>query len=146
MNLNELWNVHNLHEDKKIHIDNEDGSLVYGWKRDLADEEDKNYLPKGYSYNKVLELGGIFANEPGKGQGDRLMKLFLATPEAQKAELIFLDRVPNLGANFGSGKSEEQQLEDQRKFYARYGFRSKGRANRMWLVRKGEISDNMLPT
>jgi hypothetical protein len=85
MNLMELWNVHSLHEERKVHIDNEDGSLVYGWKTDLEDEEGPRYLPNGYS-KKVLELGGIFANEPGKGQGDRLMKLFLASPEAQAAE------------------------------------------------------------
>lgn len=146
MNLMELHNLHNLHEERKIHIENEDGSLVYGWKSDLEDEEDVGYIPKGYS-KKVLELGGIFANDPGKGQGDRLMKLFLGTPEAKKAELIFLDRVPNLGTNHGSGKTEEQQMEMQRRFYERYGFRARSKnTGRMWLVRKGEIPDNRLPS
>lgn len=135
-----------LFESRK-HVDNEDGSLTWDWKTDLEDEEGKGYIPKGYS-KKVLELGGIFANEPGKGQGDRLMKLFLSSPEAKAAELIFLDPVPGIGANFGSNKTEEQQVAALVKFYKRYGFRynPKSAVKRMWLVQKGTLSDNQLPT
>ena len=125
------------------------GELTYGWKskKALCDEEDnKHYIPA--EYTKILELGGIFAAEPGKGQGDKLMKQFLASPEAQKADLIFLDPVPGLGANFKSVRSEEQQVGDLVRFYKRYGFRHnpKSATKRMWLVKKGEIPDNMLPT
>lgn len=147
MNLNELWNIHNLHEQKKARIQTEDGSVDYNWKSDLEDEEGPGYLPKGYS-KKVLELSGIYANDPGKGQGDRLMKLFLATPEARKAELIFLDPSPITGANWNSKEPEDVILAKLVKFYARYGFRHnpKSATQRMWLVRKGEIPDNELPT
>lgn len=129
------------------HVDNEDGSLVWSWwtnKRFDDDEGEENYLPKGYK--KALELGGVFANIPGKGQGDRLMKMFLASTDAQAAELIFLDPVPNIGANFGSDLSTDQQIERLKKFYAKYGFRNNPRSNRMWLVKKGSIPDDKLPT
>jgi hypothetical protein len=125
------------------------GELTYGWKskKELCDEEDnKKYIPDGYT--KILELGGIFAAEPGKGQGDQLMKQFLDSPEAKKADLIFLDPVPGLGANFKSSKSEDRQVADLVRFYKRYGFRHnpKSATKRMWLVRKGEIPDALLPT
>lgn len=125
------------------------GELTYGWKskKELCDEEDdKQYIPAGY--NKILELGGIFANTPGKGQGAELMKQFLESPEAQKADLIFLDPVPGLGSNFKSIRSEEQQVSDLVRFYKRFGFRHnpKSATKRMWLVKKGEIPDAKLPT
>lgn len=135
----------NLNEEKFKHIVNDDGELTYGWKSDLEDEEDVGYIPKGYS-KKVLELGGVFAKTPGKGQGDRLMKLFLNSPEAKKAELIFLDPVPGIGANFKSKMSDTEQIRRLQAFYRRYGFRNKPGANRMWLVKKGTIPDEKLPT
>ncbi len=135
--------------EKREFKNSELGELTYGWKskKELCDEEDnKQYIPAGYT--KILELGGIFASEPGKGQGDELMKQFLASPEAQKAELIFLDPVPGLGKNFKSIRSEEQQVSDLVRFYKRYGFRHnpKSATKRMWLVKKGEIPDAKLPT
>lgn len=146
MMLFELSNLHNLHEGMKRRIKTEDGEVVFNWKTDLEDEEGPDYLPDGYS-KKVLELSGIFAKEPGKGQGERLMKQFLSSPEAKKAELIFLDRVPNLGKNEQSEKSEDDQVDDLGRFYARFGFRSRTpRTGRMWLVQRGEIPDNRLPT
>lgn len=132
-------------EAKFKHVVNDDGELTYGWKSDLEDEEDVGYIPKGYS-KKVLELGGIFAATPGKGQGDRLMKLFLDSPEAKKAELIFLDPVPGIGANFNSKMSDTEQIRRLQAFYRRYGFRNKPGAARMWLVKKGTIPDDKLPT
>ena len=137
-----------LFEDKTFK-DDENGSLVYGWKnrKDLCDEEgNKNYIPVGYT--KILELGGIYANEPGKGQGDRLMKHFLASAEAEKAELIFLDPVPGLGKNWGSSKTEADQIAALIRFYKRYGFQHNPRSatKRMWLVKKGNIDVDKLPT
>jgi hypothetical protein len=144
MKLQELFEDE-LMEEREFH-DSELGELTYGWKskKELNDEEYDGYVPTGY--NKILELGGIFAAEPGKGQGDKLMKLFLASPEAKKADLIFLDPVPGLGANFKSTRSEEQQVDDLIRFYKRYGFRHNPKSKRMWLVMKGEIPDNKLPT
>lgn len=137
----------NLNEDEENfrHVENKDGELTYGWKSDLEDEEQRGYIPKGYK-KRVLELGGIYASKPGKGQGDKLMKLFLASPEAQEAELIFLDPVPGLGANFKSKMSETEQVRRLQAFYRRYGFKNNPKANRMWLVKKGSIPDNKLPT
>jgi hypothetical protein len=132
-------------EEHFKHVENADGELTYGWKYDLEDEEHKGYIPKGYK-KKVLELGGIYAAKPGTGQGDKLMKLFLASPEAQEAELIFLDPVPGLGANFKSKMSDTEQVRRLQAFYRRYGFKNNPTANRMWLVKKGSIPDNKLPT
>lgn len=134
-----------LREEKEFN-DDENGSLVYGWKsvKELNAEEGKGYVPPGYA--KVLELGGIYANEPGKGQGDKLMKHFLASQLAKDAELIFLDPVSGLGRNFHSEKSEDEQVKDLKRFYARYGFRNNPKSNRMWLVKKGEIPTDRLPT
>lgn len=136
-----------LKEDKEFK-NNDLGSLVYGWKDadELRDEEDNpRYIPKMYS--KVLELGGIYANKPGTGQGTELMKMFLESPEAQEAELIFLDPVPGLGKNFRAGKNETEQVADLVRFYKRFGFRHNPRSatKRMWLVKKGEIPDDKLP-
>lgn len=134
-------------EEAREFSNSELGELSYGWKskKDLCDEEDtKKYIPDGY--DKVLELGGIFAAEPGKGQGDKLMKQFLDSPEAGKADLIFCDPVPGLGSNFKSDMSEAEQVEKLMKFYRRYGFRNNPKSHRMWLVKKGSISDNKLPT
>lgn len=127
------------------HVESPEGSLTFGWKTDLEEEEERGYIPKGYS-KRVLELGGIYANDPGKGQGDALMKKFLASPEAQEAELIFLDPVPGLGSNFKSKDSDEIQIRRLQAFYRKYGFRNNPKANRMWLVLKGTIPDNKLPT
>jgi hypothetical protein len=141
MKLNELIDL----AEAMIHKETEEGSLTYGWKTDLEEEEEKGYIPKGYS-KKVLELGGIYANDPGKGQGDKLMKLFLASPEAKKAELIFLDPFPGLGKNYSSKMSDEEQIRRLQAFYRKYGFRNNPKANRMWLVQKGSIPDEKLPT
>lgn len=133
-----------IKEDKEFKND-ENGSLVYGWKSvsELNDEEGSRYIP--VRYTKVLELGGIYANEPGKGQGDVLMKQFLASKEAQEAELIFLDPVPGVGKNFKNG-SEIDQVRSLIRFYTRYGFKHNPKSNRMWLVKKGKIADDRLPT
>lgn len=141
MKLKDLFEANKFKED-------ENGSLTYGWKsrKELCDEEDnKLYIPVGF--NKILELGGIYANEPGKGQGDALMKHFLDTEEAKSADLIYLDPVPGLGKNYGSGKSEDAQVDSLVRFYKRYGFRHnpKSATRRMWLVQKGTIQDNKLP-
>lgn len=129
-------------------ITRDDGFIHFDWKTDLADEEDEGYLPKGYDYGKVLELMEIVVNTPGEGVGSKLMKHFLETPEAKEAELIFLDPVPGMGANFGgaSGKSEDEQVAALKKFYARFGFRSRPGSARMWLVQKGSIPDGKLPS
>jgi len=127
-------------------ITRDDGFVHFDWKTDLADEEDEDYLPKGYNYEKVLELKEIVAEKPGEGVGSKLMKHFLETPEAKEAELIFLDPVPGMGANFGGGKGEEEQVASLKKFYARFGFRSRPGSARMWLVRKGSIPDDQLPS
>ena len=88
-------------------IEDETGFIEFGWKKDLADEEGDDYLPAGYSYNKILELKDLSVKEPGKGAGSALMKKFLASPDAKRAELIFADPVPGMGANFGSKLSDE---------------------------------------
>lgn len=129
----------------EVHREEPEGSLVYYWKDDLEEEEHEGYIPKEYK-KKVLELGGIFSNETGKGQGDALMKKFLASPEAKKTELIFLDPTPNLGHFHGARKSEDQQVESLMKFYRKYGFRNRPGNRRMWLVQKGTIPDNELPS
>ncbi len=134
-----------LHEDQATHKKYKGGELHYNWKDDLEDEEFEGYIPKGYS-KRVLELGGIYADEPGKGLGDKMMKDFLASPVAKEAELIFLDPVPNLGKNHGSKDSEEQQIRRLQAFYRRYGFKNNPKSNRMWLVQKGAIPDSKLPT
>lgn len=132
--------------EEKI-LKTEDGELWYTWRKDLEDEEFEGYIPDGYS-KRVLELSLLKVNEPGKGHGDELMKAFLETPEAKKAELIFLDPNPGIGVNFKSSMSEAQQVAKLVKFYKRYGFRHnpKSATKRMWLVRKGSIPEHELPT
>jgi hypothetical protein len=120
------------------------GMLYADWKKDLAEEEDEDYLPSGYDYNKVLELGIISATEIGKGYGDRLMKEFLVSPVAKKAELIFLDPVPNVLES--TAVPEHVQIAKLAKFYEKHGFRRNPKSNRMWLVQKGSIPTNKLPT
>lgn len=122
------------------------GSIVYGWKDadELRDEEDNpRYLPMGVE--RVLELGGLYANEPGKGQGTELMKWFLSTPEAQEADAIFLDPVPGLGANFKSNIPELEQIRRLQAFYRRFGFRNNPKGSRMWLFPNKKITDDKLP-
>ena len=134
-----------LNEDKTVHIDNEYGSLAYGWNDKLEDEEFEGYIPSGYS-KKVLELKGLFAEDLGKGYGDKLMKIFLNSKEAKAAELIFLDPVPGIGKFFSNGESPDEIINKLRRFYAKYGFKSNPKSNRMWLVKKGSIPIDKLPT
>lgn len=136
--------------EEKSFVNSKLGELVYGWKdaEELNDEEgNPRYVPPGYT--KILELGGIYANEPGKGQGTKLMRQFLDSPEAQEAELIYLDPVPGLGNNFAgkSGKNEEEQVAALVRFYSRFGFKHNPQSTtkRMWLVKKGSIPDKKLP-
>ncbi len=128
-------------------VETEFGDLQYNWKTDLEQEEEEGYIPKGYS-KKVLELAMIEVKEPGKGHGEQLMKMFLDTPEARNAELIFLDPVPGMGVNDGSKMSEENQVKRLVKFYKRFGFdyNPKSATKRMWRVQKGHIPRNKLPT
>lgn len=120
------------------------GILKAAWKNDLADEEDDEYLPAGYDYNKVLELVIIRAATSGNGYGDKLMKEFLASPTAKSAELIFLDPVPNV---FDGHRAvpEQVQIKKLQAFYEKYGFKRNPKSNRMWLVQKGIIPDKKLP-
>lgn len=125
-------------------IKDETGYIKWNWKSDLADEEGPEYLPSGYS-QKVLELSIIETKEQGKGHGEQLMKKFLASADAKKAELIFLDPNPHEGANWGTS-NEEETIARLQKFYRRFGFRNRPGHARMWLVQKGQIPDNRLPT
>jgi hypothetical protein len=129
------------------YMQNEHGRLQYRWNTDLEQEEEEGYIPGGYS-KKVLELCLIEVDEPGKGYGDQLMKMFLDTPEARNAELIFLDPNPGIGMNADSKMSEENQIKKLVRFYKRFGFDHNPASNtkRMWLVQKGHISRNKLPT
>lgn len=124
-----------------------EGTLEYGWKNDLEEEEEEGYIPPGYK-KRVLELQMIKVKTPGQGHGDTLMKAFMETPQFKRAELVFLDPSPGIGANRQTDMSEAKQVARLVKFYKRYGFRHnpKSATKRMWLVRKGELSDTELPT
>lgn len=132
--------LQDLFESAEFKIANEHGELNAAWKSDLEDEEHKGYIPKGYK-KKVLELKYIEGRRPG--DGTILMKAFLASPMAKSAELIFLDPSPHFEDD---GKSEDEVLESLAKFYRKFGFRNNPKALRMWLVQKGEIEDDKLPT
>lgn len=125
-------------------INDADGLLHAGWKKDLQDEESEDYLPQGYDYSKVLELGLVAAREPGKGQGEALMKKFLSSPIAKKAELIFLDPHPRFGKF--ADLPEKEAFEKLYRFYHKFGFESRRVGGRMWKVQKGSIPKNELPT
>jgi hypothetical protein len=126
-------------------IKDKTGYIKWNWKTDLADEEDNpEYLPPGYS-QRVLELSIIETAEQNKGHGEKLMKRFLASTDAKKAELIFLDPSPHEGVNWGTS-NEGEIIARLQKFYRRFGFRNRPGHARMWLVKKGEIPDNELPT
>lgn len=129
--------------------------LSYKWNRDLLDEEDEDYLPVGYDPKKVLELevisvyGKSKGSPEGMGYGTEIMKKFLASPAAQKAELIFLDLNPHTGEEYVAGgnvKRQEEIMDKLETFYKKFGFRNNSKHRRMWLVRKGTIPDNELPS
>lgn len=131
-------------------IENEHGVLNARWKYDLLEEEDENYLPEGYDPRKVLELAEIYVSRRGQSHGEALMKEFLNSNIVKKAELVFLDPVPLSGYGDGSDdgrhKNPLQRIEALKRFYTKFGFRSRVGHNRMWLVRKGTIKDSELPT
>lgn len=130
-----------------VNISDEAGKLKADWKTDLEAEEGEGYLPDGYSYSKVLELETIEAADLGKGYGEKLMKEFLNSPQAKSAELIFLDINPFIGKfKHLQDLSEEERLDKLERFYRKFGFRNKKRHSRMWLVIKGEIPIDELPT
>ena len=105
-------------------VSDQRGSIYADWKKDLAEEEGDDYLPAGYSYRKVLELSYIEANTIGKGHGAELMREFLASPAAHKAELIFLDPNPYMGAFRNSRVPGSDQIARLQKFYRQFGFRN----------------------
>lgn len=130
-------------------IKDETGYISWNWRMstELGEEEDnEEYIPK--EFKKVLELGMIVVDEPGKGHGEELMRKFLETPDAKKAGMIFLDPNPGEGVNWNSNVPREKQVERLVKFYKRFGFRHNPRAvtKRMWLVQKKSIPDDQLPT
>lgn len=143
MKLNELLVIESKMKSKILKTP--DGMLEYRWNDWLEEEEFEGYIPEGYS-KKVLELEILTVHKPGNGYGDELMRAFMATPEFKKAELVFLDPVPGMGVNDVSEMSEEEQIRRLKKFYKRFGFKNNPKANRMWLVRKGEIPTSKLPT
>jgi hypothetical protein len=134
-----------LFEAKDFIIKNAHGTLNAGWKNDLDDEEFEGYIPDGYSKN-VLELKTIEAKRIGKGDGDALMKEFLSSAIAKSAELIFLDPNPYYGSFLKSEVPEQVQIEKLITFYKKHGFRKNPQSDRMWLVQKGKIADDKLPT
>lgn len=133
---------------KEQSIKTPEGSITWKWvsKQQLEDEEDEGYLPEGI--DEVLELSAISVNEPNNGHGTELMKAFLASGDAQKAKLIYLDPNPNEGVNWGSGIPEEKQVAKLVRFYNRFGFRHNptSATKRMWLTRGINIPDESLPT
>jgi len=139
MLLNELFIIEGQIKD-------DTGYIKWNWKSDLEDEEDEGYIPDGYK-KKVLELSIIETEKQGEGHGAALMKKFLTSPDAKKAELIFLDPSPQEGANWGN-KDEVGTVDKLVKFYSRFGFKHnpKSTTRRMWLVQKGSIPDDQLPT
>jgi hypothetical protein len=127
-------------------IQDETGYAEWSWKPDLEEEEHEGYLPAGYDPKKVLEFSVLSMKEPGQGHGSAMMKKFLASKEAQEAELIFGDPCPHFDANESSPKSDEELMKEIQKFLRRFGFRNRPGAWRMWLVKKGSIPDSQLPT
>ena len=130
-------------------IKNETGYISWNWRtrEDLGEEEDDEfYIPKGIK--NVLEIGMLVVDKPGHGHGEELMKQFLETPDAKNAAMIFLDPNPGEGVNWNSNVPKETQVERLVKFYKRFGFRHnpKSVTKRMWLIQKGPISDDQLPT
>lgn len=126
-------------------IDDARGLLLADWKADLKDEEHEDYLPKGYSYNRVVELKLIQASKIGQGYGDKLMDEFLNSPLARKAQLIFLDPNPGEGKFHSSKVPDHVQIAKLQAFYRKHGFRNNPRSHRMWLVQKGTVQDADLP-
>lgn len=126
-------------------INNSHGSLRAKWNTDLEGEEHEGYIPDGYD-KKVLELQYVEAKNLGQGDGEALMKEFLASKIAKSAELIFLDPNPHLGKFANSTMSEDEQIKKLIRFYKKFGFRKNPKSNRMWLVQKGTIQDSKLPT
>lgn len=129
-------------------IKDDTGYVSWNWRtrQELCEEEDnEEYLPKGIK--NVLELGMLVVDSPGQGHGDALMKQFLETPDVKRAAMIFLDPSPQEGVNWGN-KDEVGTVAKLVKFYKRFGFRHnpKSVTKRMWLVQKGSIPDDQLPT
>lgn len=77
------------------------------------------------------------------------MRVFLDTPQAKEAELIFLDVYPHLDfkGNFKDRNPEElKHVQDKlQAFYEQFGFKNRHDYKRMWLVKKGSIPTNKLP-
>ena len=126
------------------HIKNQYGELKANWKTDLDEEEFDGYVPEGYS--KILELEIITASKIGAGYGKKLMDEFLRSSIAKKAELIFLDPNPYIGAFEDSDLTDDEQIAKLKKIYAKYGFRNNPHSARMWIVNKGSIPTDKLPT
>jgi hypothetical protein len=127
------------------YIEDQRGKLYADWKTDLKDEEYNGYLPDGYNYRKVLELGYVESSKPGMQYGAALVREFLDSQIAKKAELIFLDPNPGNGRFFASKVPEHEQVTRLKAFYRQFGFRSSPGSDRMWLVRRGTIPDDELP-
>lgn len=135
---------------REIKMRSENAILEYDWKRDLAQEEDENYLPSGYDYDKVLELKIVRVlglEKQGKGYGAELINRFLNSAVANEAELIFLDLSPHEGENKPQSDAEENHVLDKLEAaYKQLGFRNRNKHSRMWMVNKGNIPDTELPT
>lgn len=112
-----------------MRIENAFGSIDFGLKNDLNDEEDESYLPECYA-GSVIELQMIKGKAPG--DGTRLMEAFLDDPAVKEAKLIFLDCSPH----YDDQRPEAEALQRLHDFYAKFGFVAK-QANgyaRMWRI------------
>lgn len=145
MKLTELFEVSTPKIPSRFCIKNAHGTLNANLKGDLEDEEDEGYIPVGYN-KTVVELAMVKAVALGAGHGASLMNEFLNSSFAKQAELIFLDPSPDEGLFDKLDETEEVKIEKLHRFYAKFGFRKNPRSNRMWLVQKGKIPDNELPT
>lgn len=99
------------------------GTVKSSWITKDSEDAYGKRLPKVATPDLRLELEIISVKKTGQQIGQKLMKLFLDSPAAQAAQLIFLEASPNTqNSAFDENMSDEEILSVLVKFYKKFQF------------------------
>ena len=121
----------------RLALEDERGYLEAHLGHHKFEPEEEHFLPKSYDPNLVIQIDHIDPANMDNGNAESLLAEFLQTEDVKNAHVVFIDLDTDLKfSGDHSGASDEERRETLKRFYRRFGFRSRPDfVHRMWFVR-----------